>query len=259
MANKYQTLTEFYNSPFGQGQLARKNTEYYELYRKYRTLNKLKIQAMTEIEGSYYIHFKVPSESKEGYHYDVVIRFFTDNEKISKQSHLRNYYVQFFSNCPSFIYQYSYIYKEAGYLIEALYNKLDSDYIGMPPTKANPKLVMAYDKSLFCVIRYLLDMQYKYLDKKGPLSMKKVSSSRFFSRISDFKSIRLDQYILNEEKKLKKTLEKDAEKNKSREDSKKEKKTSTTKNKPSITVQKKITGKSKVVPKKKASKSTKRK
>ena len=139
---KYQTLIEFFDSPFGQGQLARKNNEYYEAYRKYRTLNKLKIYGMTEVEGSYYIHIKVPSESKDSYEYDTVIRFFTDKDKVAKESHLRNYYIQFFSNCPSFIYKYSYIYKEAGYLIEALYNKLDSDYIGMPPTKTNPKLEM---------------------------------------------------------------------------------------------------------------------
>lgn len=264
MSAKHQTLTDFYASPFKRGgQLVKQNNEYYETYRKYRMLNKLTVYGVCQIGESFYFHIKVPSESKSDkkYEYDVVVKFYTDDPKVASQTHLRNYYVKFFSNCPSFIYKYAYIYKQEGYLIEELYNKLDKDYINVPPSNTNPNLETAYDKSLFCVIRFLLDLQYRYLDKKGPILHKKVTPNRFFSRISDFRSIKIDQYLINEEKKLKKNLEKEKNKRGDNISSKKEKTSSTTKtksNRSSITVKSKITGKSHIKGKKKPTSSTKR-
>ena len=99
---QYQTLDEFLREPFGRQDLLDKITDYESRYQIYLRDNKIRLVAYTEVEGSYYLHVTVPSESakEESYRYDVVLRFFTTSDRIRKESSLRNYYVQFFSNKP---------------------------------------------------------------------------------------------------------------------------------------------------------------
>ena len=130
---KYQTLSEFLQSPFGSGADQNKLIKYNAMYNS--NINKIVLNAYTKIEDSYYFHVKVPSESQKSgnVQYDVVIRFFTDNADALASSHLRNYYIQFFSNSPGFIYNYAVLYKNNGFLIDSLYTKLDPRYFDKLP------------------------------------------------------------------------------------------------------------------------------
>lgn len=212
MANKYQTLSDFLLSPFNRKEDLQKDQEYSTKYRKYVESNLVRINAVCKMEDSYYLHIKIPSETNQGnYDYDVVIRFFTDKPEVLSQSHLRGYYIQFFSNSPSFMYQYAYVYHKEGYLIEALYDKLDADYIDTPPDKTNPLKIKSYDKSIYIACRYLNEMKFRYLEKSGFLSKKEISPSKFFRGISDFQSVKLDQALLSEEKKLDRELKRSKE------------------------------------------------
>ena len=213
MQKKYQTLSDFLFNPFHSRSTVERDSTYNEKYTELVSSNKISIVAVTEIEGSLYYHIKVPSESQKdrNYNYDVIIRFFTDDPDIAKQAHVRNYKIQFFSNSPSFMYQYAYVYKQNGYLIELLYDKLDADYIDTPPDKTNKNQVLSYDKSIYFACRYLSEGKFKYLDKNGIINSKKISPEKFFSNISDFKSVKIDQALMNEERKLKKSIEKDKE------------------------------------------------
>ena len=98
-----QTLNGFMIAPFNNINTKRDET-YDSKYRSYLLSNKIKVFQCAEIEDSYYIHVKVPSESqKDGnVEYDVVIRFFTDKADVAIRDNLKSYYVQFFSNSPSF-------------------------------------------------------------------------------------------------------------------------------------------------------------
>lgn len=264
MASKYQTLTGFLLSPFHKKADVSKDTEYSTKYREFILSNKIYIKAICIIEESYYIHIKVPSESQKNgnYEYDVIIRFFTDDPEVASQNHLRNYYIQFFSNSPSFMYQYAYLYKEGGYLIKALYDKLDADYIDTPPTKTNSDMKLSYDKSIYFACKYLSDMQFRYLSKTGPINMKKVDEHKFFSNVTDFKSIKFDATLMSEEKKLTKLLDNKSprkRKNVNKETTKKIPTKSTSKDKRlsiTYTTKKKGVG---VTPKKQAAKTTRRK
>lgn len=212
MASKYQTLSGFLIAPFNNRESLQRDVTYDSKYRSFILSNRIKIQSMCILEDSYYIHIKVPSESqkKENYEYDVVIRFFTDNPEVLKQETLSNYYIQFFSNSPSFMYQFAYLYNKEGYLIEALYNKIDADYIDKPPEKTNKEMKKSYDKSIYFACRFLSEQKFRYLNKRGRLLAKKVEPRKFFSGISDFKSVKLDQELINEERKLTKLIEQKA-------------------------------------------------
>lgn len=260
MTDKYQTLSGFLLSPFHGKEQVKKDQIYDAKYRQFVQSNKIKLHAMCIIEDSYYLHVKVPSESQSSaskgqYEYDVVIRFFTDKAEVRNQSHIRGYYIQFFSNSPSFMYQYAYLYNKEGFLIEALYDKIDADYIDTPPEKTNSSMNKSYDKSIYFACRFLSEKRFRYLNKHGVLMTKKVDDSKFFRGISDFKSVKLDQALMAEEKKLGQTL--DREEFKKKNERKKNTTLTTSKGRKSVTYVVKNVGKKKVL-KKVAGRSTTR-
>jgi hypothetical protein len=250
MASKYQTLSDFLLSPFNRKEDLTKDTEYATKYRQYVSKNQIRLVSTCEIEESFYLHVKIPSESNNGkYEYDVVIRFFTDKPEVAKAQHLRGYYIQFFSNSPSFMYQYAYLYNKEGYLIEALYNKLDADYIDSPPEKTNKNMVTSYDKSIYFACRFLSEKQFSYLEKHGIIKRKELTPQKFFAGISDFKSVKMDQVLLAEEKKLEKELDKKKGERKFFNKKTSEKSTSDKTKTTSVTYVMKKTGKKKVAKK----------
>lgn len=205
---KYQRFDEFMAIPFRNDQNIEKNQKYRALYNTYVNNNKIYIKGYTEIEDSYYVHIKVPSDSlKEGkYEYDVVIRFFTDDPKLKYSNSLNGYYVQFFSNSPGFIYKYAVLYKNHNFLIEELYDKLDPDFKDVLPEKTNPKMELSYDKSIYFACMFIADRKFRILNKKGFLLQKKVKPDKFFMNISDFRSVKLDRDLIKAESSLKKQI-----------------------------------------------------
>jgi hypothetical protein len=212
MKKKYQTLSEFIFSPFNNAGNLQRDNRYDAMYRKFISENKIYVKATTKIEDSYYYLIKIPSESQKDskVEYDVVIRFFTDNERDKKSENLRNYYIQFFSNSPSFIYTYAYIYNKRGYLVDTMYRKLDANYIDTPPTKTNADMTLTYDKSIYYACRYLSSNQFELLGKPGGFRGNLVKPDAFFKMVKDFNTVKIDQDLINLERNMKRTLEKEA-------------------------------------------------
>ena len=78
----HQTLQEFLDRPFGKPN-EQKNLKYISRYTKYKNENRIKIESAIEIDKNFFVHMKVPSESQKGLAtYDVVIQFFTPDERI---------------------------------------------------------------------------------------------------------------------------------------------------------------------------------
>lgn len=215
MPNKdtpYQTLGEFLSSPFGVSDINVKNIaiQYEEKYKKLmQSARKIYCENWTESDGMYMIHMKIPSESQDGLYYDVVVQFFTDDGQLAKQNNLERYYIQFFSNTPSFIYKYAALYKVHGYLIDTLYEKMDPEYSNILPDKANPNYKLEYDKSIYYACRFLQDNNYNILRKTNITLYKKVNMVKFLRSIKDYEMVKTDSELYNLEKGLKKELDKD--------------------------------------------------
>lgn len=203
----YQTIGEFLRSPFGSKD--RSNVERFDQsYQKMKNAKTLYAENYTEVDGSYFIHVKVPSESKPGLWYDVVIQFFPATKEMEKTMNLGNYYVQFFSNSPSFIYQYAALYRLYGYLIDSLYEKTDTEHGLILPEKANPNFKMSYDKSIYLACKYLQDNQFTYLRKNGIKFLKYEKWDRFLRSIKEFELAEADAELYDLEKNVKKETEK---------------------------------------------------
>jgi len=251
MARKYQTLREFVAKPFNKPSSST-DIKYLSMYNNFKYRRNIKLVNCMVLDDSYYLRVDVPSESSDGkVNYNVVIRFFTDEDYNIKDSHIRNYYIQFFSNSPSFIYKYAYVYRQEGFLIESLQDKLGSEATTKAPEKTNAGGDVYYDKSIFFACQYLLENESKFLNKHGYLSVIKKSPKNFLSDISDFKSLSLDQELLKEEKKLEEALKKDKTKRESIKDRKRShEKLMNDDSSPGITVVKKKGGKTKIIAKK---------
>lgn len=205
----HQTLKDFLECPFGTPN-KQKHLKYEDKYQSYRKSNKIVIESSIEYEKNYFIHVKVPSESQKGSsYYDVVVQFFTSNEKVERELTVENYYVQFFSNSPGFVYKYASLYKLQGYLIETLYDKFDKGMLDVLPDKANSSYELYYDSSIYYACRYLLDNKVFTLGKLNIKIFKTKTPSAFFGDIQDTEAVTLSRSVTSLETSLKKEIKKD--------------------------------------------------
>ena len=209
----FQTLSEFLQEPFWNSDS--KNYQKLQEYEKRYQLNeqKIKLHSYTQVDNSYYFHVTIPSDSQKasGVYYDVVIRFFTNKESELKASHIRGYYIQFFSNSPGFIYNYAVLYRKHGFLIDLLYDKLDPRYFDKLPEKRNTEHTLSYDKSIYFACKFLSEHKFRVLNKMGIPFGRNLSPSKFFQEIKDFQTIKIENDLLALERKAMKDLVKSTE------------------------------------------------
>ena len=114
-------------------------------------------------EASYYLYFQVPSEIR-GNTYDIVIHFYTQDERIMRESTLRNYNVRIFSNNPVFAFHFGHANFTQGLLIDFLADKFGRDILENVAEKYNPKNAIGFCHTFYFVGRFILD-HARYLDK----------------------------------------------------------------------------------------------
>lgn len=131
--------------------------------------------------GRTFVHVKVPSETVGNFYYDVLMEF--DIGKSTKN--IEDCDIRIFSNCPSFVYTYAYVFyhlgesaptnksnkKPSGLLIGFLSKKipndrllipgteakLGDDVINNPPVVRNPAGLPLFDKSIYHAIFFIQD------------------------------------------------------------------------------------------------------
>jgi hypothetical protein len=160
-----------------------------ELYRQLYTdkLNKILVREvgkvsytlyMDKIQDTYYILMRVPSEVIEKFYYDTVIMFYTDNPDLKLKRSLKDYYVKFYSNDPSFVYTFAHAMLENDLFIRDLVPRMSKEAVTKVATEKNPKNEIGYVKSLY--FTYLLMKKDNLFEKiiyesqAEPYSKKKI-------------------------------------------------------------------------------------
>lgn len=105
-------------------------------------------------DGRVLFHVKVPSEmyNINKISYDVLFEF--DNDERKRLS-MRT--VKCFSNSPSFIFTYAYVFNAKSMIIPQFKNNLPKQCLTQAPVVRNPIESMGYEKSIYLASRYLLD------------------------------------------------------------------------------------------------------
>lgn len=203
MANKLiMTFDEFITNPSGKGSAVnstRMSAD--EMYRaKLSKLTEKKeveyVCAKSKDGNTYYINFKIPSESAPGFTYDTVVEFTAPEDlKSINSSSLKNYTVKFFSNDPSFIFTYAHTYITHGLLIPSLEKKVNLKAIVGKANTRNPDNAMGYAKSIY--FAYLLMNKYRLFDKDIIDSKCSTNITNLFHDIDSFekKKSKRDAYV----------------------------------------------------------------
>ena len=128
------------------------------------------------------VHVKVPSETVDNFFYDVVIEFdpFINGNVAGKRAHsFEDCHVKVFSNCPSFVYTYAYVFyhmkdPERGsdsmiidkfnqkipkdrLMIKGLEKSLGEKPLTDDPVVRNPYGLPLFDKSIYYAIFYIIE------------------------------------------------------------------------------------------------------
>lgn len=104
--------------------------------------------------GDILFYVKVPSEFYKDNKISYDVLFLLKYDK-SKNRSARA--IQMFSNSPSFVYTYCYVYNKAGLIIDNLKSKYPTEALTKFPEIRNPIGSFGYEKSTYIAARYLID------------------------------------------------------------------------------------------------------
>lgn len=190
------TLREFYKNPAGKS--TSEHLTIGGLHYMYRTRyegvverlkKKIPLTIFSENETSYYYYFLIPSDTRQ-MDYDVIIHFYEESEN-PDDTHMsmKDWKVEFFSNCPSFVFTYAYVYNEKGYFIKDLSNKLGKIVLSNKPKEKNPRMVLMWDKSIYYAMHHVMNnirLNQRYMVKRNAVPFNK---EELFSSIRTFEQI----------------------------------------------------------------------
>ena len=100
-------------------------------------------------------HFELPSKSSKGVMYDIVLEFPYNDKDFVTAKNIFNFPFKVYSNCPSFVYTYAYIFNQNDLLIDWLKSRYDKKTLKTPPTNRNRLGVIFYEHSVFNAVYYI--------------------------------------------------------------------------------------------------------
>lgn len=187
----YMTLTKYTNNPTGKGSayVANRaaiknglNMIYIKLLREHRR----EFYAVPYVypNGDILYYVKVPSEEYDSNKISYDVLFLLKYDKNLKRA---NRHMFLYSNSPSFIFTYCYVYNKHGLLIDKLKAKLPGEALTKFPEIRNPIGSLGYEKSTYIAARYLIDggcLTDEYVNRFSK-TMNDTLESQTFSKIAD--------------------------------------------------------------------------
>jgi len=164
------TFDQYIANPMGIKNAVYSNREMYRnLYSEkldkiiVREVGKIKYKLYTSKDDRYFVHLKIPSEVIKNFYYDTVIEFYTDQSGVSVSKSLKDYYIRFYSNDPSFVYTFAYAMIKNELFIKDLVPRMSKEAVKKVASEKNPKAEVGYVKSIY--FAYLLMRNYSLFDK----------------------------------------------------------------------------------------------
>jgi hypothetical protein len=184
------------------------NQAFIELLQKYRNL--FFAVPYKYSNGDIMFHVKVPSEEYKFNKiiYDVLFKIsFAPDKRYS----LRD--MKIFSNSPSFLFTYAYVYYHEDIMIDEFADKIPSQALINPPEIRNPVESLGFEKITYIAARYILDGQVltdQYINRFAK-NMTQIEEINLSQKIADPNDI-VNLYSLGRElqvKTAKKTVNKE--------------------------------------------------
>lgn len=122
-----------------------------------------------------YIKVNVPSETFDNFHYEVLVKFIEPNMKATS---IIDSHIELFSNSPSFVYSYAYVFNFFNIFIKELSKKMDKKALEELSAVRNPDAVVFYEKTITMALIYIKEQQLCNTHSIKP-SMLKLPLSKF--------------------------------------------------------------------------------
>lgn len=207
----HQTIFEYMDNPMGKGSTAIANRGLIKtnLDQRYEKLiyKHHDFKCNRYFDGNnFYFHILIPSESERNNNYDVVIELSDPLGDFTKDITLNRYVMRVFSNCPSFVFTYAYVFNKYGMLIDALKDKYTDMIFDNSPNVKNPGEIINFEKSIYFACKYLSSHK-TLLNKLTLANTSSIGMKRTFEKIRNtdtiLKEIKKENNRINEEKKTK--------------------------------------------------------
>ena len=165
------TFEQYINNPMGIKNAVFSSREMYRnLYTEklntilVREVGKVKYKLYkSKKKDRYYVYMKIPSEVIANFYYDTVIEFYTSHSGIGISKTLKDYYVKFYSNDPSFVYTFAHAMLKNDLFIKELVPRMSKQAVKQVAKEKNPKSEVGYVKSIY--FTYLLMKNYGLFNK----------------------------------------------------------------------------------------------
>lgn len=185
------SLMQYINNPTGKGSAYvanRKvikeglNITYIKLLREHRKM----FYAVPYIydNGDILYYVKVPSEDYNNNKICYDVLFLLEYDKSLRRVN-RN--IKLYSNSPSFVFTYCYVYNKHNMLIEKLKSKMPNEALTIAPEIRNPIESFGFEKSTYIAARYLIDgfcLTDEYVNRFGKI-MTSLLETTTFNKIAD--------------------------------------------------------------------------
>jgi hypothetical protein len=159
--------------------------------------NKIKIRIYKENED-YFIYAKIPSESNSEYpdsspiFYDIIIQLIPPNKASLAWDNIREYDAKVFSNIPSFVYTFNYIYHQKRALVNLPSMYYTHRALNEKAKIRNPLNLLGIDKSLWFTIYHI---DYNKLFKKANIDTLVEENLNTFNLLKDEKIMTQDRKV----------------------------------------------------------------
>lgn len=111
-------------------------------------------------KNTYYVLCRIPSESNYKYksnpiYYDVILELNPPNKAALEDENLRDYDVKVFSNCPSFVYSFTFVYFKKKALVNMPKGFYTRKALSVAPKTRNPLLLFGIEKTLWFTVCHM--------------------------------------------------------------------------------------------------------
>lgn len=152
------TLGEYLSNPYGKGaavsptSLIRDSVE-----RELRSAYPEPIQYMVNAtkDRRLLIHVKLPSRTKKGVYYDIVIELDGADVPENSKASIAGMPFRVFSNSPSFYYTYAKVFEEKGLFCSWLKGKYERKIMRKDPEQRNPSKIVGYERTVYTSMWYV--------------------------------------------------------------------------------------------------------
>ena len=209
MAKLKYTFDDYISNPSGRGSAVNSMTSSEPYEKELMSLEsrnaKVRYTVYKQVKPGnkqiYYIHFLIPSSTKDFFN-DVVVEFTQNEDDTANIRTIKKYNARFFSNDTNFVYTYAYTFKSHGVMIPELEKHLPLRCLIQKPTMRNPDNAMGYNKSLY--FAYIV-MNREHLFEKDTLNRIIASGgiAKLSSEIKSFDKKQLERSKITREAKQK--------------------------------------------------------